>query len=162
MGAGRTTRRASAAERCVVPRRPDFLESHRGAGRQSAERAGRSAIPRDSLSSSGALERRALRGARDSAGRPAVSAYLRCVPRLPPPPGVWHRCEGFDLRAVQEAGIAGVGRNELDCVKGPYEARDGGRVLCCTLPPYPSRAFSLAFHPWSTTTRSPTLTIPDP
>src|SRR5256714_11243498 len=113
MGAGRTTRRASAAPRCVVSRRPHLLESHRGAGRQSAERAGRPAIPRDSLSPSGALERRALRGARNPAGRPAVPADVRRVPRLPPSSGVRHRGEGLDLRALQEAGDAGVGRNEL-------------------------------------------------
>src|SRR5256886_10547237 len=125
MGAGRTTRRASAAPRCVVPRRPHLLESHRGAGRQSAERAGRPAIPRDSLSPSGALERRALRGARDPAGRPAVPPHLRRVPRVPPPPGVRVRGEGLDLRALQEARDAGVGRNELTAGKRDVVKREG-------------------------------------
>src|SRR5256886_7728669 len=153
MAASRATRRASAAARCVVPRRPHFFQSYRGAGRQSAERAGRSAIPRDSLSSSGALERRALRGARDSAGRPAVSAYLRCVPRLPPPPGVRHRCEGFDLRAVQEAGIAGVGRDELTAgTRGGGAGAGGGRSHPSPLsppppPPTPTTPSSTPPHP---------------
>src|SRR5439155_1108215 len=111
MGACGTARRASAAPRRVVPRRPHLLESHRGVGRQSAERAGRPALPRDPLSSPRALERRAVRAARDSAGGASVPPDLRRVSRLPPSAGVGVGREGADLRAVQEGRRPRVGRD---------------------------------------------------
>src|SRR5881397_4367112 len=107
LGPGRQTRRSSATPRRVVPCGAHLLEPHRRAGREPAQRTRGSALPRDPLSSPRALERRALRAARDSAGGAPVPPHLRRVSRLPPPARLWVGREGAGLRAVQKDGSVG-------------------------------------------------------
>src|SRR5207249_4392342 len=77
LGQGRQARRPSPAPRRMVPGGPYLLESHRRARREPAQRAGRPALPRDPLSSPGAVEHRAVRAARDSARGPHLPADVR-------------------------------------------------------------------------------------
>src|SRR2546422_4497515 len=125
LGPGRQARCPSAASGCLVPRSAHLVEPHRGAGREPAQRTCGSALPRDPLSSPRALERRPVRAARNSARGAPVPPHVRRVSRLPPPPSVRVGCEGVDLRAVQENGSAGVGRDEL----GPRATGLGARFF---------------------------------
>src|SRR5437879_4852330 len=67
LGPSRQAGRSSAAPRRVVPGGAHLVEPHRRARREPTQRAGRPPLPRDPLSSSGALEHRAVRAPRDPA-----------------------------------------------------------------------------------------------